>query len=134
MTSTLKMFRAIILLFLLASLFPTAFAGQRHKAKRKRRTIQPVLLKLEVNSPEPAKPYLSKTEAACPKFCAILITYPGGELEPRDGVYELTSEQRLNMTVLLKADRVEDQYEDMSIVSKANSREPDNHSCREKVN
>jgi hypothetical protein len=126
MTSTLKMFRAIILLFVLASLFPTAFAGQQHKAKRKRRKIpaQPVLLKLEVISPEPAKPYLSKMEAACPKFCAILITYPGGELEPRDGVYELTSEQRLSMTVLLKADRVEDQYEDMSIVSKNNSVQP----------
>jgi hypothetical protein len=120
------MFRAIILSLVLASLVPTAFAGQKHKPKRKRRTIpaQPVLLKLEVISPEPAKPYLSKTEAACPKFCAILITYPGGELEPRDGVYELTSEQRLNMTVLLKADRVEDQYEGMSIVSKANSRQP----------
>jgi hypothetical protein len=51
MTSTLKMFRAIILLFV------------------------------------------------CPKFCAILIKYPGGELEARDGVYELTSEQRLSVTV-----------------------------------
>jgi hypothetical protein len=119
------MFRAIILSFVLASLFPTLLAGQKHKPKRKRRTItaQPVLLKVEVVSPEPAKPYLSKMEAACPKFCAILITYPGGELEPRDGVYELTSEQRLNMTVLLKAERVEDQYEDMSIDGNKNNNE-----------
>jgi len=69
-----------------------------------------------VISPESdRKPYLSRTEAACPRFCSILITYPGGEIEPRNGVYELTSEQRLSMTVLLKTDRVEDQYEDMSI-------------------
>jgi hypothetical protein len=126
MTSIVKIFRAITLLLILASLFPTAFAGQRHKAKRKRRTlrVQPVLLKLEVINPEPAKPYLSKMEAACPKFCAILITYPGGEIEPRNGVYEFTSEQRLSMTVLLKTDRVEDQYEDMSIVGNKNNNVP----------
>lgn len=48
-----------------------------------------------------------------------------GEIEPSDGVYKLQSEQRLGMMVLLKADRVEDQYEGMSIMSsKANSLEP----------
>jgi hypothetical protein len=122
------MFRAIILFFVLTSLFPGALEAQRYKTKRKRRAIpaRPLVLKLDVISPESERrPYLSKREAACPRFCAILITYPGGEIEPRDGVYELKSEQRLSMTVLLKADRVEDQYEDMSIVSRRdNSLEP----------
>lgn len=74
------MFRAIILLFVLMGLFPGALVGQKHQAKRKRKAIRarPLVLKLEVISPEPEKPYLSKVEAACPKFCAILITYPGG--------------------------------------------------------
>ena len=118
--------RSIILFFVIVSLCPTAVTGQKRKGNRKRRRLPAPTIILQAGwISANGEPYLSKTEAACPKFCAILTTYQAGEVEPKNGVYEVSSEQRLSLKVLLKTDRVEDQYEDLSIAGITANKTPE---------
>lgn len=127
----MKSLKLLTLICILGGLIISASAGQNRKQKPNKRRVSkaapkiklgpPLLLKVNVIPPE--KPYLSKAEVACPQFCALLITSSGMEIEPKAGVYELTNQQLLQIRLLFKAERVEDE-EYLSLQSGTGGRSP----------
>jgi hypothetical protein len=127
----MKLLKLLTMFCILSGLIPSAASGQNRKQKpnkrrpsrvaRKIKLGPPLLLKVYVVPPE--KPYLTTAEAACPQFCALLTTLSGVEIEPKAGVYELTNQQRFQIRLLFKAEKVEDQ-EYLSIASDAGARNP----------
>lgn len=127
----MKFLKLLTLFCILSGLIPSAAAGQNRKQKPNKRRPSKVARKiilgppilLEADNVPREKPYLTKAEAACPQFCALLTTLSGIEIEPKAGVYELTNHQRFQIKLLFKAERVEDQ-EYLSMASDAGARNP----------
>jgi hypothetical protein len=127
----MKYVKLITVFCILSGLIISADAGQNRKQKPNKRRPPKVARKiilgppilLEADSVPPEKPYLTKAEAACPRFCALLTTLSGIGIEPKAGVYELTNQQQFQIKILLKAARVEDQ-EYLSMASDAGARNP----------